>query len=287
MTARPFDFALRIAALSTACLLQAPAQAGLVSGSWDPVFGDALPGLSWAVHAELLIPDNVCTNQVGNQTLTGPCADARLLGVFLRLYNTPEGAPDWNNPSAYFSSIPGAAAFAVCASSVSNNENFTNRCNNNFSNTYFDLRGLRLEGGSVAGLEASVLTSFLSAINLGGGVQQLPTSALGNQFSLEFTLNGPQLTCTTCAGGPVVSQNEGLRQFLVTYTSNDTSTPKFADASGNALGVRLDENGRVIGQATSIDAPLVGQVPEPGSLGLAGAALGALAATARLRRRRG
>jgi len=80
----------------------------------------------------------------------------------------------------------------------------------------------------------------------------------------------------------VQSEVDGLRQFLVTYTSDDTSVAKFSDAAGNALGVRLDERGQVLGRSTSINGPLQ-RVPEPGSLALVAAAL---AATALLRRRR-
>jgi hypothetical protein len=46
---------------------------------------------------------------------------------------------------------------------------------------------------------------------------------------------------------------------LVTYTSDDTRTPKFTDAQGKALGIRLDSAGNV--------------VPEPGALALALTAL--------------
>lgn len=286
MTAKTFASALRVAALSAVWavggLVQAPAQAGLVSGNWDPEFGPALPGLSWAVHAELLVPDNACTDLAGNQsTASGPCAGATVQGVFLRLYdNATVGAPDWSNPASYSSTVPDAAAFAVCDSSVSGNAAYISRCGGNFGN-YFSLDALRLEGGSVAGLQATVATIFAGAVNFGAGPQPLPTSGQGHDFSLAFTLNGPQLTCTTCPGGPVQSQLDGLRQFLITYTSDDNAAPKFSDGNGNALGVRLDQNGRVLGLSTSINGALL--VPEPGSLGLVAAAL---VAAALLRRRR-
>lgn len=276
MTVPSVSTLLRTAALSAACLLQAPAQAGLVTGAWDPAFGPALPGLNWAAYAELMVPDNACTSLSGNQAISGDCAGARVLGVFLRLYDTGVGAPDWDNPATYFSSLPDVAAYGVCDSSVAGDPAFTSRCNGNFGN-YFNLQALRIEGGSVAGLQTGVATSFITQILVDNVPFQLPTSAQGHQFTLDFSLNGPMLTCTTCPGGPVPSQLDGLRQYLVTYTSEDRSAPKFTNSNGDALGVRLDERGRVLGQSTSIDGPLVNRVPEPGSLALVAAALAAAA----------
>ena len=281
MINKPFATTLRIAALSAACLLQAPAQAGLVSGNWDPEFGSALPGLSWAVHAEMLIPDNACASLAGSQSITGDCAGSRLLGVFVRLYNTGQASPDWTDPTIYTGAGSGTngATFALCDSSVSMDPTFTSRCSGNFS-SYFDLQALRIENGSIAGLQAGVASTFLTAVNT---TASWPSSAQGNRFGLAFNLTGPQLTCITCTGGPIVSDIAGMRQFLITYTSDDTSTPKYTTASGEALGVRLDENGNVLGMSTSIDGAIINAVPEPGRLGLVAAAL---AAAGLLRRRR-
>lgn len=281
MKTKPIATALRIAALSAIWLLQTPAQAGLVSGNWDPEFGSALPGLSWAVHAEVLVPDNTCADLAGTQsTATGACAGATVQGVFLRLFDSNYTPPDWSAPDAYQSVLPSMLTYGYCDTSVSSNPAYTGRCDS--FGSFFNLSALRIEDGSVAGLQTSVGAVFGSLVTVGGVPQAWPASAQGYDFSLGFTVNGPQLACINCPGGPIDSQLDGLRQFLITYTSNDTSTPKFTDAAGNALGVRLDARGQVLGRSTSINAAL--PVPEPGSLALAAAALAAAALVRRRRR---
>lgn len=272
--------ALKAAALSLGLLLQVPAQAGLITGSWDPEFGSALPGLSWSAYAELTASD-ACTAAVGNQTVGtgtgGPCADAKVNAVFLQLYNTPFGALDWGDSASYASTPPNSATFAVCDSSVSGIQSYIDRCNDNFGD-YFNLSALRIEGGSVAGLQSSVGALFV-AVNPQPWFASLPSSAMWNVFSLNFTLNGPELWCETCDFfRGVKSQTNGMRQFLVTY--NDDGSAKFTDSTGKALGVVLDENGKVLGRSTSINGQLV---PEPAGLALV---LTALGAAALVRRRR-
>jgi len=268
--------ALKTAALSLGLLLQAPVHAGLISGSWDPEFGPALPHLSWSAYAELTASDD-CTAAVGDQTVGagtgGPCADARVNALFLQLYNTTSfGALDWGLPSSYSSSPPHSATFAICDTNLYGDS----RCGGNFWN-YFSLSALRIEGGSVVGLQATVNTSFL-AQDPGTGTDPWPSSSLGKLFSLKFTLEGPELYCQDCTGGPIKSSSEGLRQFLVTYKDNGQA--KFTDSTGKALGVVLDDKGQVLGRATSINAQFV---PEPGGLALVLAALGAAALAGRRR----
>lgn len=277
MSPKPLLTALKAAALSLGLLLQLPAQAGLISGSWDPVFGSALPGMSWSAYAELSASDT-CTGASGTQTVGvgQDCAGAKVLAVFLQLYNAPATALDWSQSASYNSSPPNSATFAVCDSSVSLVQAYMDRCNNNFSN-YFNLSALRIEGGSVVGLQTGVATNFL-AQDPGAGTDPWPSTSLGKLFSLSFTLEGPELYCQDCSGGPIKSSSEGLRQFLVTY--KDDGEAKFKDSTGQALGVVLDETGKVLGQATSIDAL---RVPEPAGLALVLTALGAAA----LVRRRG
>jgi hypothetical protein len=281
---KPLSTVFKAAAFSLGLLLQLPAQAGLISGSWDPVFGPALPGMSWSAYAELSASDT-CTGTSGNQTVAAgqDCAGAKVLAVFLQLYNAPATALDWSQSASYSSNPPNSATFAVCDASVSGNAAYTSRCNGNFS-TYFNLSALRIEGGSVVGLQTGVATTFLAQDPAIGNNDPWPSSSLGNRFTLNFTLNGPELVCVHCqtADGDddddIQSSTEGLRQFLVTYT--DSGAPKFTDGDGKALGVVLDETGKVLGQATSIDAL---RVPEPAGLALV---LTALGAAALVRRRR-
>lgn len=302
MPPNPLSTALKAAALSLGLLLQVPAQAGLISGSWDPEFGPALPGLSWSAYAELTASD-ACTSAVGNQTVAAgqDCAGAKVNAVFLQLYNTASSAAlDWSNPASYISDPPDSATFAVCDSSVKDIQSYKDRCNNNFGN-YFNLSKLRIEGGNVVGLESSV-GAWFAALELKPRFDllpslvwpslespanrrlltapSLPSSANKNFFSLNFTVNGPELWCELCnrSLNRVQSETDGLRQFLVTYT--DEGPAKFTDSNGQALGVVLDENGNVLGRSTSINGQLV---PEPAGLALV---LTALGAAALVRRRR-
>lgn len=90
---------------------------------------------------------------------------------------------------------------------------------------------------------------------------------------------GPTVECSICNAGTCVFSNGGglLSPFLVTDTSNDTSTPKFVDSNGNAAGARLGANGEYLGQSS-------GAVPEPATLALVAGAFAALGCS---RRRRG
>ena len=111
-------------------------------------------------------------------------------------------------------------------------------------------------------------------------------NAKNNLFGMIFNLAGPEIECFHCDnvngyptgsinGNPSVYADKTQRdQFLITYT--DTGAAKQTNGNGQALGARLDGAGNFLGLGT-------GQVPEPGSLGLA---LAALVACAGLLRRR-
>lgn len=261
-------------ALGFVCLAPGAAHAGLVTGEWDPQFGPFLPGLSWQVRANLLVP-NGCSNQSDGIYNTGDCAQANInvLDVWLRLYDT-----GFADPNDFFTVVGGNTPDVDPVRS-----------------TYwtfgggFNVTNVRVEAQQVVGFDMAVPSPAQTVVVYLGDDYSYPSSAGGNLFGLSFGFNGPVLECFSCrqvindpfGGDSVFASTTDLNQFLVTYTSEDTSQPKFMDANGNALGARLDSNGVYLGQSTWAGGPVV---PEPGALALV---LTALAALGVARHRRG
>ena len=243
------------------------AQAGLISGNWDPAFGSFLPNMSWSANLQILVP-NACADQAdGDYVTTGNCALVSNPAQRLRVTLLNTGDP------------ASAGTFDLTAFSSS------------FSR-------LRVTNRQIVGFEGTVgaflLTYFVGDVSF-------PSSAFGNLFSTSFQLTGAQLTCLACfdtmphprPGGPGypdpappdrVSDSQNLSQFLVTYLDDTGTKPKFADSDGTALGARLDGAGVYLGQSTAIDGQLVAFVPEPGSALLVLAGLLAAAGASQRRR---
>ena len=108
---------LRTAALACFAAVSAlgTAHAGLVTGNWDPQFGAYLPGLSWQVRAEVLVPD-ACSNQADGvySTAIGACdnsnpATFKFLAVWLRLFDTAIA-----NPNNFFGITANSSFFSWC-----------------------------------------------------------------------------------------------------------------------------------------------------------------------------
>lgn len=260
-------------ALSLIGLVPGAAQAGLVTGSWDPVFGSFLPGLSWAVQGVFYVPDS-CSNQIdGDYLTTGLCAGVTVNNAKLRLYDTALADPNnflqinANSTHIDFHTEPVSPGYGV--------------------------KRVRVTSGQVVGFDAGRQDgSFLAAdlfLTPVYGWYSPPPSAANNLFGMVFRLDGPEIECYKCdavVGYPTGSNNNNpsvfavktqLEQFLITYT--DSGDPKQSDANGNPIGARLDGAGVFLGLSTAD-----GTVPEPGTLGLA---LAALAACGLLRRRHG
>jgi len=251
---------LRLAAtgLTLALVAHGAAHAGLISGEWDPGFGPALPNLSWQVRSKWLVP-NGCSNQIDGvySTGSGPCQGTlldplRLLGVWVRWFDTNAG-----NPNDFYQQVfPISAHAGYCESVFASSEPncAVNMTSFPLGSEPLTASAVRVEQGQIVGLNTNAI-SFLTS--------GWPTSAGNHQYDLNFTTNGPIFTCTDCGDG-ATADNTNLTQFLVTYTSNDTSVPKFTNSSGAALGAVLDGQGNFLGQRS---------VPEPGTLILALAAL--------------
>jgi len=259
------------AALVVALASPLGAHAGLVTGVWDPLFGSFLPGLSYQVQAVFSVP-GACSTQVDdtyivNGVVPGACDGSTVVSARLRLF---DGAADPNNflqfsaNSYSFNMVPVATPPADGAFGVSH---------------------VRVQGGQVLGVAAGQMISGAVtpvspvSANFTGQV----ASALNNSFGLHFTAFGPVVTCFDCIGvggsanpanPDVVAGTAGLTQVITTFKDNGTG--KLVDASGNAIGVRLDGRGEVIGLTST-------PVPEPGSLPLV---MGALASAAWMRRRK-
>ncbi len=226
------------------------ARAGLVTGNWDPPFGPFLPGLYWAIKANFLVP-NGCSAQADGiyTTASGACSGSSTINFNLRLFN----------------------------SSATTNF-FESSANSNF----IDLQGLgganyvisqvRVVASQVVGFQAGFLGLNQAPVYTGAWNAVLQSGS--NSFGASLGVSGPSVVCYQCggfgAGNPdVFAQTIGLDQYLTTYTSNDTTVPKFTDANGNALGAHLNAGGVYLGQSGVT-------VPEPGALALVAAALAAL-----------
>lgn len=251
-----------VACLGLALGLPLTAHAVLVTGEWDPPFGAFLPNLAYRAIGSFQVP-LACTNLADGiySTVATPCAGSTITSLDL-----------------VFSNIVAGLGF---------NSGTFNLGNVNFGG----LSQVRVEGGAVVGFG----TTFSAGLLTDFGTFSIPEAAEGNAFLFGLNPFGTTLICQYCrsslanpinfANPDIPASTVGLEQFLVTYTSTDNSTPKFTDGNGNALGTRLDEQGRVIGQSTSISAPLTNTVPEPGALALALTALGLMAGIAARARR--
>ena len=242
------------AALVLALSSPLAAQAGLVTGAWDPQFGPPLPNMSWAIRAEFSVPETCIALGNGDHLVSHlACAASTVNFARLRLFDTVADAG-----TDFYDATPTSAI-----------ENFNN------VGTFLAVTAVRVLNGLVIGVATTANT------NSGTGIgYPYVAAALGNTFGLGFALDGPNVICVACSatgftfGNPdIVAPRDALEQVVTTF--NDNGTAKLVDARGNAIGVRLNGRGDVIGLTGT-------PVPEPGSLPLV---VGALASAAWLRRR--
>ncbi len=276
---------LLVAAFALLVLGPGVARAGLVSGRWDPQFGAFLPGLNWQVRAQMLVP-NACSALADGvyTTAFGACAGSRLDSVYLRMFDTGQDPNDF---------------FTITGTVTATTSTYWGWCYTgstephcyNFNVNFFTLSAVRVQAGQVVGFASS--EEFAQSLyTFSGNDYTNPTTAGGNVFGLTLGTNGPVLRCLSCRQnlldpfGPVdvFASTTDLSQFLITYTTDDTSSPKFTDTNGNALGARLDANGKYLGQSNAFDGAII---PEPASVVMVFTAFAALGFVRRRLTRRG
>jgi hypothetical protein len=223
------------------------------------------------VRAQFNIPD-ACTAQAdGIYTNSSLCGSSSTVNFNLRLFNS--------------------------SATTSFTENSANaRTMNLAAFSSYQIGQIKVVGGQVVGLTVGL-----------GGANQAPGYTQGwqavaeananiasgsttstNSFGASLGLTGASVVCYQCGGFGLSNPNifadtTGLDQFLVTYNNGDSVgsyVPKLTDANGNAVGVRLNDQGVSVGTFTvssdGFTPTTAADVPEPGALALVSLALGAL-----------
>jgi hypothetical protein len=192
------------------------AHAGLVSGSWDPLFGAPLANLSWSGQAQFLVPDTCSALADGSYSVLNPaCAGS-------------------------------AVNFAVVK--------FFDKDTDPTGTQSIDFKPLGLVATDVKVYNhqiAAVVTNLVIGANPSGA-----PAAQGNLFGLQFSLSSPALVCVFCSptgpninNGNVIASVDGMEQIFTSYYDN--GAPKLVDSNGNPVGIKLNGMGEFQGYTTT------------------------------------
>jgi hypothetical protein len=211
------------AALLVALASPLGAQAGLVTGNWDPEFNAGpFTDLSWSVNAEFFVPDACIALGNGDHSIAGACTGTTVNQAFLTLFRT---------------------------------SNTLESGTENFAGSLL-ATGVRVLDGQVIGvattLGATVLYPYVFAAldnNFALGFTLTGPSVV----CVGCSIDGYDEVASN-----VTAPLEDLEQVLTTF--NDNGTAKLVDANGRAIGVRLDGRGQVIG-LTGTPVPEPGSLP--------------------------
>ena len=188
------------------------AQAGLVSGSWDPAFGSFLSHLSWSGLAEFWVPDTCSAQADGIYSASGLC-----------------GGTTVNSANVTFTgdlSLPGSQTID------------------------FAPLGLTPTAVKVAGNQVVAVATTGAGLGVPSGAPAAQGNAFVLQFTatspillcIACSQNGPDYINNA---PNVAASVNGMEQTFYTYT--DGGAPKLVDAYGYPVGVKLGSDGDFIG----------------------------------------
>lgn len=243
------------------------AEAGAVSGNFDPPFGPALPGWNYSGTFNLDFSEN-WVNDYGGDTSFGAFVGTTQFKLILAEFGQT-GNLNLNSTVR----LCEIAVAPTCAPSSSATSEV-------LSITYDIASGLLTDWETTTDLGAQTLAE-LNSINFGA----VPGGPRTFNFSWDSLLAGPTLICAGCGlgAGPVNASRDGL---IVSYQQVDE--PRFFNSGGGLVGsvtstYTADANGDITrNTVVTLPGAVQNSVPEPGSMALV---LAALTGAAWVRRR--
>lgn len=189
------------------------AQAGLVSGSWDPAFGSFLSHLSWSGQAEFWVPDTCSAQADGIYSASGLCggttvnsANVTFTGdLSLPGWQTIDFAPLGLTPTAV--KVAGNQVVAVATTGA----------------------GLGVPSGAPAAQGNVFVLQFTTTSPILLCIACSPTGP-------DYINNAPNVAASV----------NGMEQTFYSYY-DDNQTPKLVDEFGKPVGVKLDSGGSFVG----------------------------------------
>lgn len=193
------------------------AQAGLVSGSWDPAFGPFLPNLSWSGQAEFWVPDTCAALGDGIHLVS----DVACLSTTVNFANVTFTGDV---------SLPGAQTIDFKPLGI----------------TPTSVKVMNNQVFAVATTGGGLGQPSLAPAALGNAFVLQFTSDSPILLCIACSPNGPDYINNA---QNVSAGVNGMEQTFFSYT--DSGAPTLVDALGNPVGVKLGSDGNFIGYTSA------------------------------------